>query len=60
LHRESRGAVDLLIARNPREMVEKIIRKNAPLIFDILPLSLEEIFIYEMGGDDNEISSILF
>jgi ABC-2 type transport system ATP-binding protein len=60
LHRESRGVVDLLIVRNPRETVETVIRRHTPLVFDILPLSLEEIFIYEMGGDDDAISSILF
>jgi ABC-2 type transport system ATP-binding protein len=27
---------------------------------DILPLTLEEIFIYEMGGVDYEVKDILF
>lgn len=60
LHKESRGTVDLLIIRNRKELVESIIGRNNPLIFDILPLSLEEIFIYELGGGDNEIESIIF
>jgi ABC-2 type transport system ATP-binding protein len=29
-------------------------------IVDILPLTLEEIFIYEMGGADYEVKDILF
>ena len=29
-------------------------------IVDILPLTLEEIFIYEMGGLDYEVKDILF
>lgn len=60
LHKESRGTVDLLIVRNKKDMVEEKIHNFHPVIFDILPLSLEEIFIYELGGEDNEIESIIF
>ena len=60
LHKESRGTVDLLIIRNRKNVVESIIKEQRPVIFDILPLSLEEIFIYELGGGNNEIESIIF
>ncbi|GAB1475659.1 ABC transporter ATP-binding protein [Bacillota bacterium] len=60
LHKESRGTVDLLIIRNRKELVEEIIGRSEPLVFDILPLSLEEIFIYELGGGDSEIEGIIF
>ena len=30
-----------------------------PLFLDILPLNLEEIFIYELGGAEHEIRNIL-
>ncbi|HWQ77712.1 MAG TPA: ABC transporter ATP-binding protein [Anaerovoracaceae bacterium] len=60
LHKESRGTVDLLIIRNRKDMVENTINQSHPVIFDMLPLSLEEIFIYELGGGDNEIESIIF
>ena len=60
LHKESRGTVDLLIIRNRKDMVESVIGESHPVIFDMLPLSLEEIFIYELGGGDNEIESIIF
>jgi ABC-2 type transport system ATP-binding protein len=60
LHKESRGTVDLLIIRNRKEMVESVINESHPVIFDMLPLSLEEIFIYELGGGDNEIEGIIF
>ena len=60
LHRETRGSVDLLIIRNRREVVERILRERRPILFDILPLTLEEIFIYELGGASNEIPSIIF
>lgn len=60
LHQESRGTVDLLIVRNRKEVVEEIINESNPTIFDLLPLSLEEIFIYELGGENNEITDIIF
>jgi ABC-2 type transport system ATP-binding protein len=60
LHKESRGTVDLLIIRNRKDVVESTINESHPVIFDMLPLSLEEIFIYELGGGDNEIESIIF
>ena len=59
LHRESRGSVDVLIARGSRESVEEVLKKGHPLIMDILPLSLEEVFIYEMGGENDEIKDII-
>ncbi len=31
-----------------------------PLLLDVLPLSLEEIFIYEMEGEHYEVKNILF
>ena len=31
-----------------------------PTIVDVLPLTLEEIFIYELGGVDYEVKDILF
>ena len=60
LHKESRGSVDLLIVRNTKETVEEVLKRNHPILFDLLPLSLEEIFIYELGGGNSEIESILF
>ena len=31
-----------------------------PLVLDVLPLTLEEVFIHELGGDDNAINGLLF
>lgn len=59
VHRESRGSVELLIIKDDAEKVRRVIGENKPLIFDMLPLTLEEIFIYELGGDDYEIKDIL-
>ena len=40
--------------------LRKIINKNNPILFDILPLSLEEVFIYELGGENDEIRKLVF
>lgn len=60
LHHEQRGSVDLLIVRNERDFVRKTLDASRPLIFDMLPLTLEEIFIYELGGENYAISDIIF
>ena len=60
LHRETRGTVDLMIIDNDIEEARKIINKNNPILFDILPLSLEEVFIYELGGENDEIRKLVF
>lgn len=60
LHREHRGSVELLIIRNRKDEVEAVMEKLKPMIFDMLPLTLEEIFIYELGGADDEIQGIIF
>ena len=60
MKRETRGSVDLLIIRNDKEEVRERLNAQSPLLFDLLPLSLEEIFICELGGEQYEIKDILF
>ena len=59
LHKTSSGRLNTYIVRGTMGQVEAAVRKVNPLYFDILPLSLEEIFIYELGGVDYEIKNIL-
>ena len=59
LHESQSGRLRTLIVRgNVKEITE---RTNAasPAYFDILPLSLEEIFIYELGGVNYEVKNIV-
>lgn len=61
LHDTAVGKVHTLIVRgNPQKAVEQIMAEKEHAIVDVLPLSLEEIFIYEMGGVNYEIKDILF
>ncbi len=50
LNRGNFGSVETLIVRGEEEEIKKIIGEYSPLILDILPLTLEEVFIYELGG----------
>ena len=62
LHMSNIGRVYTLIVKgNPDEAAAAIgAEKGHPLLVDVLPLTLEEIFIYEMGGLDYEVKDILF
>ncbi|ATW27311.1 ABC transporter ATP-binding protein [Candidatus Formimonas warabiya] len=59
LYRTQNGSVFLLIVKGNREELLSRIRTTNPIILDVLPLSLEEIFIYELGGMGYEIKNIL-
>lgn len=60
LYEEKRGSVKLFIVRGNREEIIDEFTKNNPVILDILPLTLEEIFIYEMGDIGYEIKNVIF
>ena len=53
------GSVSTLIVRGDREQTEAKIRAMQPLLFEILPLSLEEVFVYEMDALGYEFSEVL-
>ena len=59
LHQEQRGTVHLLIIRGERAAIDESIEAKQPLIYDLLPLTLEEIFVYEMEGIGYAIDNIL-
>ncbi|MCM3571035.1 ABC transporter ATP-binding protein [Neobacillus mesonae] len=59
LHTEKRGSVSLFIIRGDEDTIAKQIRETNPVIFDLLPLTLEEIFIYEMGDIGYAIQNIV-
>lgn len=59
LHSEKRGSVSLFIVRGKAEEMEEKIRQTNPVLFDLLPLTLEEIFIYEMGDQGYAIENIM-
>jgi ABC-2 type transport system ATP-binding protein len=62
LHMSNTGRVYTLIVKGDQEEAKQVLTANKEHlnIVDILPLTLEEIFIYEMGGADYEVKEILF
>jgi len=59
LHSGTAGRLTTLVVRGTQESVREKIQAANPTYFDVLPLSLEEIFIYELGGVDYEVKNIL-
>ena len=59
LHRSAQGKLETLIVRGPREHTENLLATVHPLYCEIVPLTLEEIFLYELGGVDYDVKSIL-
>ncbi len=59
LNRQQSGRIWILIVRGDRDETISQINKLQPLLVDALPLSLEEIFIYELGGMDYAVKNIV-
>ena len=59
VHKSQLGHAHTLIVRGEQEKTRAALAKMNPLVLDVLPLSLEEIFIYEMGGMNYELKDIL-
>ena len=59
LHHAESGRMQTIIVRGTAEAVTEAIQQANPVYFDVLPLSLEEIFIYELGGVNYEVKDIL-
>lgn len=60
LHMSNTGRVYTLIVKGDPKEARLQLEKMNPMLIDILPLTLEEIFIYELGGVDYEVKDILF
>ena len=59
LNESSSGRLKTLVVRGRVPEIRWKITNSKPVYFDILPLSLEEIFIYELGGVNHEVQNIL-
>lgn len=60
LHKVQTGRVQTLIVRGDAQIAKQMLAAQNPLLIDVLPLTLEEIFIYEMGGVNYDVKDILF
>ena len=59
LHKSATGKLQTLIVRGKQEDITALFNKAEPLFMDAVPLTLEEIFIYELGGVDYEVKNII-
>lgn len=59
LHRSAVGRVITYIVRGSREDVLHRMQALSPLLLEAIPLTLEEIFIYELGGADYAVRDIV-
>ena len=59
LHETASGRLRTLIVRGSAQAVTEKLNGCDLSYFDVLPLSLEEIFIYELGGVNYEVKNII-
>ena len=59
LQMEQRGSLLTLTVRGEREKIEAVLRGKNPVFYEILPLTLEEIFISETEGVGYDVKSLL-
>ena len=59
LHQGRTGRLRQLILRGSAEELSARLSACEPLFMDVLPLTLEEIFIYELGGMEHEVKSLI-
>ena len=59
LHVSQVGRIHTLIIRGKAHEVKNRLATFQPILMDALPLTLEEIFIYELGGEDYAVRDIV-
>ena len=59
LHSSCVGRIHTLIIRGTADEVTNRLAVYDPILMDAIPLTLEEIFIYELGGEDYAVKDIV-
>ena len=59
LHRSHVGRVYTYIVRGSSEEILHRMQITSPVLLEAIPLTLEEIFIYELGGADYAVRDIV-
>ena len=58
IHFTKKGSVANMIVRGDREKTVAALKTHMPIILDVLPLSLEEVFTYEMSALGYDFSEL--
>lgn len=59
LNQSAAGRVHTLIIKGETESVVDMIKSTNPLFVDAVPLTLEEVFVYEMGGEGYAVKDFI-
>ena len=59
LHKSAVGRVHTIIFRGAQGEIEERLAAYSPVFLEAVPLTLEEIFIYELGGADYAVKDII-
>lgn len=59
MHTQKLGSVYTFIIKGNDEFNDNVIKQFSPVVFDKVSLTLEEVFIYELGGLGYDFSKIL-
>lgn len=60
LHESNSGKIITMVVRGSYDEITTKMEAASPLFYDMVPLSLEEIFVYELGGEDYAVKDIVF
>ena len=59
IHHSQSGKISTYIIKGRAADVAVLLEASSPIFYDIIPLTLEEIFIHELGGADYNVKDIL-
>jgi ABC-2 type transport system ATP-binding protein len=59
LNKEVFGSIWRLIIKGQQAEIAEAVAVHDPLLLDWLPLTLEEVFIYELGGEGYDVANIV-
>ena len=59
LNKSGFGSVNVLIVKGDIDEVLSVVNEYNPVVCDVIPLTLEEVFIFELGGMGYEFETIL-
>lgn len=59
LHHTQSGKLSTYIIKGKAADIALLLETTSPIFYDIIPLTLEEIFIHELGGADYNVKDIL-
>ncbi|WP_249029775.1 ABC transporter ATP-binding protein [Tannockella kyphosi] len=60
LHHSAIGRIHTYVLKNHPELIENYMLQKEPIIFELVPVSLEEIFLHTLGGQEDEIKEITY